>query len=558
MPHFPLLRVACSVVFFVGGSIGRAQSLPVAPKSHAEGADHVRQDPAAWVPANTLILVDMLDGSASLKALLRSLGPWPQEASAKLRRLPDLIQLGVGSTTGMALDDLLEAVAPAEACFALVAGEEPYPVWVSRLTQEVDEDDVLDVFDRLRGKAVTDLSDGFVTVTTKPAHLREVLEVRRGKRPMLLSRKGFETGRSAFEPGGGIRIWADPKALYGISNNQGTTPWAMADGGTRFLFGPLMQAYSAATRLDGVLRFTADGLAFDVRIDASIMDAQHPARLLLTTAERQLLPVPETALGVLSIDRTFTGLFDNLEKLMSEDDAVGAKSFLSTFDQLVGQGSFLDDILRKVTEPLTLMVIARDEEETGWLEMPGIWLPSFVLVAKLDDTRAQGMLERAAGVFAFIINNERAMQRKGPFRLRITRVDGFKLMVARPPDWRGEGKPPLDHALSPTLLFTDGHVILSSTIDGAVAVARGLGSASGRAVSGDYIELDGEEVAAYIDKNIGALTLNKVFEEGLSEAEADEQFANFALFSRVIKQLTIRIRPGKGETSISIRAVRLR
>ena len=212
----------------------------------------------------------------------------------------------------------------------------------------------------------------------------------------------------------------------------------------------------------------------------------------------------------------------------------------------------------RLTEPLTLMVIARDEEETGWLEMPGIWLPSFVLVAKLDDTRAQGMLERAAGVFAFIINNERAMQRKGPFRLRITRVDGFKLMVARPPDWRGEGKPPLDHALSPTLLFTDGHVILSSTIDGAVAVARGLGSASGRAVSGDYIELDGEEVAAYIDKNIGALTLNKVFEEGLSEAEADEQFANFALFSRVIKQLTIRIRPGKGETSISIRAVRLR
>lgn len=510
--------------------------------------DPVRVDPAAWLPAETLFLVDLVDAPGLLNALGRSLGPVPRGLPGRVRAAPALVALGLRAATGYSLGELLDALGSREVALALLDGSPPTPVLVSRVT---DRKAARKVLSRLEGGVVFGLRGDLLGMA--PAQ-GAVDDLWREDRPRLADVAGFAERRPELLPGRSVRFYVNLARLRRRLGVRAGGLFERMDAGGRFLVGPIVAAVEAASRLDGTIRFDPGGVRLKARLNGSPHAAAPAVATLLSKRPRAVPPLPEEGLATIALDRDLHAFFARAESLLAEDDLTGLKSFLSIADTLIGRASFVDDLLARLEGPLTLLIVA---EPPLAPPRPRIALPSFVLAAPLTDPRAIRSIESLAANLALIHVQQRRRAGKRPFLLRKRELDGHDALVAVPAEEDGPGDPPLEQALSPTLLFAHGHVLLASTTHGARAVARALARGS-RRVEGDLVEARGAAVADYVARNRNVLAIGNVLDTGKRWLEAVEETKILEGLARAVRdaRLAVRLRPSVTEVELVARRAR--
>jgi hypothetical protein len=268
---------------------------------------------------------------------------------------------------------------------------------------------------------------------------------------------------------------------------------------------------------------------------------------------------PDT-LAILRLDRSLLGFFRHADRLLGEGDAAQVKAGLSTAVALLGGASVVDDLLPGLAEPWTLFALlpdAGDDTHVATAPAPRIELPALALVARLGDPRAADLLLRFASNLFLISTGERGRRGEPPFLLRRRAGEGGHALVAEPPDWRGEGAPPTERTLSPTLWLGCGHAILASTEDGARRVAAALAD-PGERVAGDLLRVRGAAAAAALRRNREVLAVNDVLEKGGTLAASRFGFDALAAVAGALQELELRIVPEPGSTAVRLRLTRRR
>ena len=120
-------------------------------------------------------------------------------------------------------------------------------------------------------------------------------------------------------------------------------------------------------------------------------------------------------------------------------------------------------------------------------------------------------------------NEERKQDRKaGQFQARRFAHGDARGLTATLTPWFGVGPPPTEWGTSFTLAVGHGHLVLSSTADGAVRVFDGLAAREVSVVRGDVLGLDGAGLARVIDRNRSLLELSRMLDEGETALEAQQ------------------------------------
>ena len=527
------LPIASVVVL---AAVAAAQSEPPAGARSPRGL-------ASALPAETVVFVETTDLGGCLDALRRGLGVTIAELPPQARGMLSAVAAGVRTWSGESAEDLLAALRGAPLALAVVAADGGlFPVALARLA---DAELGARLERRLGAKAAVSWRHGVLAVAQRPEQL-SVLAAARDSGRTLAARADFARDRPPL-PHAGLRYHVDVARLRG----ERPPLWQRTRGGQRLLFGPIAQVLDRARCFDGTLRGTAAGVELDGALDASPLGA--PASLLLQHGgeARTLPPLPSAALGTLSLDRSLLGFLSHLDELLDGAAAAQVRASLSIIDTLLGGASLVGDLLPQVVEPLTLVALA---QEPAADPPPRVRLPGFALVAEQRSDGAHQLLARAARA-AFLINTGERLQRgQHPFRLRRDRIGGAVALVIEPDEWRGEGDPPIEYNLAITLVATQRHVVLATTREAAARVVAALAAgAPAVRVSGDLVEVAGEQLAQVLAQHEDLLALNAVLEEGktLAEAKSDLQLVEFVL--RRLGRIELGVVPEANRTRLRVR-----
>lgn len=226
------------------------------------------------------------------------------------------------------------------------------------------------------------------------------------------------------------------------------------------------------------------------------------------------------AIAALSLKRDF-GLFVR-ERDHWADPALeaGFLEFANAVQLFFGGRSLTDDVLPALGPGATLLVTPRRLEEGA--PRPKVLLPAFTLVVPIDATR----LPPAACVSAFqtligIVNAERAQNGEPTFVLDRQDERGAVVATATfledPPD---QGSLPLRANFQPALAIFEGHLVLSSSLDGVRTVLDGLAPAA-RGEAWDRLEVDIGRLARALASNRESFVLDRMLSEGETRREAE-------------------------------------
>lgn len=541
-----------------------AQAAPAAPQDTQQRP--TPRELTAYLPADTPLVVDLHDGEACVRALWSLAEPLPrglpQPAAAVMRALPLLVK----GKTGMTPEDLLTVFAPGQVIAAYFPagpdGQEPFPVVMSRVD---DPEEIRRVVKRLGVKLPIHIQDRILTLSNTRRNLERALRFRREGKASLLQDRRYIEGRAELKPGRSVRFYLNLDYVRRI-RQRGF--FEALPSPVRLLAGPLAHVLDTASRLDGRLDFLPDGVALSGHVDASpsggAKDGPPVASLLRHgTNERRVPPAPEGTVASLYLDRDLEAFFKNADRLLDEDAATNVKKFLTGANQVLGSLDFTEGLLPALELPGAIFVT--DTAPEYGEAQPRVKLPAFTLVARMtghEERAAKRALVRALGAIGFIATNARLQNKQYPVQLRMrtqTR-DRYQLQYLTYGDWDGPGRPPTDLNFGITLLFAHGHLILSSTRDGAVRAATAINAlpaeSAGRAVRGDYLRVTGAGVARYFHENLGILALDRVLKEGGTLQQAN-QFWDGAIAVLGALEAEVNVAPGQGDTGfrLSLRRV---
>ena len=367
------------------------------------------------------------------------------------------------------------------------------------------------------------------------AVLREILALRESSGGGLGALEDFAASRPELGEAAGVRVYANLGEVRRTSGRD-VSLWDRTEPGARLFLGPFARAIDMAGRLDGSLQIEADEISLAVSLDGSALRPESPASVLFAGGldAREVLAPPPSTIATLRLDRSLLSYLREIDRILPRADAAAVKAGLSTADSLIGRHSLIEDLLPALGEPWDVFVLARDERVASDELWPRIELPAFVLVAPLENERARDLLMRGAFLITLISAGERSRGGKQPFRLRSRRIGGQTLLVARMADWREPTVPPTEYDVSPTLLFTETHAILSSTEDGALDMAGHLDQPMEK-ISGDLLRVDGAKVAVYLARNHDVIATNTVLNKGVTLREARTEARIFESIARALR-----------------------
>ena len=367
----------------------------------------------------------------------------------------------------------------------------------------------------------------------------------------------FASWPSTFGEDAGVRALVDLDGLRKASG-RGQQLGEDLDGGGRFLFGALVAALAQANHATLALS-ARDGLRLMAEIDSSTADtpfgalAQHGTRLRTMPA-----PPPGTLLAM-SVDRSLHALFTGLDRFLTPQQKLEAQAFLSIADQVDGRSSFVDDLIGGLAEPIHAYVLEPPPASPGVAE-PRLLLPGFAFVAATKG-KPQGntlgkdvetVLRRTAQVFTLIVNAERGQRNQRPFQVRSYKEGEWHGLSGELPEWRGPGAPPIEQALSPTLLFAEGHVCLASTREAALAVLGEVAAGRTQTLTGDRIELHGKALARTLAHSREVLELARMLDEGESRSESRRFWSVLQVLADDIACLRLSLVPGEDRTTLEL------
>lgn len=465
------------------------------------------------LPDNSIAWAAVDDLPVYYERLLQTIGPMPEDAPPEVKALLPLAQLGIRAALGRPLEDALYEVAAGPVVFGLVAGDDgPIPV----LAMEVqDEGSARRLLEKFIPKASHAFEEGVLLLSQNEAGLE-------------MLRRGASKARQYDR---GLHLHLDLDVLR-TEQGDGRKLLDNIDPFGRFIIGPLVAALDASEHIDLVIVPSKDQLLLHAK-SAGIGDSPL-ADLLAIGGQRSIPAAPSGTVAFVSLDRSLAALFREMDRVLSEEGAVQAKSFLSIADQILG-AAFDTDLLAKLREPMHFYVIDMGPgDEYG----PKIQLPAFVLVAKLGDARAaEKILRRGGQGLFFIVNIERGREGKKQLRLR-PQKNGVAVEF---PDWEGDSAPPTEYALSPALLFTGEHAILASSKSGAEAMAASLAAKETLQMRGDQWRVFGPELAQVLDRNFEILKLNRILDEGEAPAAAGRFFKVLSLVLNQIESANFAV-----------------
>jgi hypothetical protein len=191
-------------------------------------------------------------------------------------------------------------------------------------------------------------------------------------------------------------------------------------------------------------------------------------------------------------------------------------------------------------------------------------LPGFAFVAAIQheaQDKAHGkerskeletVLRRTAQVFTLIVNAERGQRNQRPFQIRSCVEGEWHGLSGELSEWRGPGAPPIEQALSPTLLFGKGHVCLASTRDAALALLGEVAAGRTQTLTGDRIELYGPALARTLARSREVLELARMLDEGESSSESHRFWSVLQVLAADIACLRLSLVPGQDRTTLEL------
>lgn len=493
------------------------------------------------IPDAALVTVECGDAGELLLAAERALGRLPDGLPAEAQAQIAAAMLAVRTFLQGAPSEVLRAGAGGGAAFGLLPAKPPAAVLVLR---PGDRSVAAELLARLPARVHVRSVDDVALLASTADALAQLAAVTTPSR--------WATWPDASPPAPGqVRAYADLDGLRAVWPQLRDFGVERLDGGGRFVLTPIAAAIANASHLQTTLSFAAGGLQLELGADGTALGSRWQELLAAHAEPRALPPVPAGTLAWLSLDRSLRQLFEHPERFLAEPGARAVQSFLSVADQLDGaRTSFVRDLVGSLGEPITAMLLPTAAADTD--DVPPLLLPGLAFVAPLLRASAQQDLERMASVFLLIANSERARQQRTLFVQRPVRDGEITGTTTRPQPWRGPGAPPIEQALSPTLLFARGHVVLASTFAAADAIARALAAAPSAPQRGDVFAADGGALAEALLQNRAPLALARQLDEGETAATADRFVATLAAALRVWPQWHLQVEPGATATTLRL------
>ena len=379
---------------------------------------------------------------------------------------------------------------------------------------------------------------------------------------LVLTRSGAAgeptaTGRWAnteFGDVAAVQAVVDLEALRNAAGDQWPT-WERLDGPQRILFAPLVAALGMGRRGQLALHLDA-GLRIAAHFDASLRAAS-TAGLLTDPAPHVELPLPDSSIARVRLDRSFTRLLRTPQQFLGPAQAVVAQSFVSIADAIDGaSSSFVEDLLGGLAEPFVLHVLSAEPEAS---RDSALLLPEFALVAPLATTNAGELVLRAARTLSTIANVERQQRGRTQFWLRAMRTETGHGLTAEPMPWRGPGAPPVELAMTPTVWIERGHVVVATTHSAALRVLQATAPESApTSRTGDRLAVRGAPLAAWIADNRGVLELGRMLDEGEDRAAASRFFDIVQAVVGAVQSVALSIDVDAAATRVELRLERSR
>lgn len=501
----------------------------------------VGRDLAAFLPAETVLVVECDDLRALVDATLALAHPLP--APAQLGQLA--LTAAVLATFGTTLHGAIADLAPAQVAFAVVLPKDgrPVPLLLARVTDEAQA--------RVRASRIARLGvyvgEGLCALFPAPGDAERWLRFVRSDHPRLADEPSLRAGPALPTPG--LRAWFDVARL-----RRERKLFDGLDPGGRFFFGPIAAALERARHLHAALRVDADGLRLEAEFDASAIGVEPTAFLFAAgiDARRGLPPVPD-ALAVFEVDRSLRGYLQHLDALLPAAVATRVRGEAANLDLIVGGGSFVEELLGGIAEPMHFVVVAAPAsagdatDDDAAPARPRIDLPGMALVARVETERAEQLLNRGFYRFAAILSAQRAQQQLPPRLPQVIRDGDLRLHVMRGPAFPGVGDPPTGEQIEATLVIAHGHAVLATTPTCArqVVAALSLGDrAAGGPLHGDVLRFHGAPIADYLRRNGSFLALGRVLDEGETLAQARRFVDGLATALALVDVFELRIEPG--------------
>jgi len=488
-----------------------------------------QQDLRAFLPDDSLAVVAVGDPRGAVRALHAAVGDVPKGLPPEVAALVGTGLVVMRTLLGGDVDGFVERLAAGGAALAVVAdGERARSLLVLR----PGDLPAARAWFAARGEGVYAETAG------------DLLLVAANREGCARLRAGVEKPGSRWVGAAtGAAVLSGTVDLAAVRTRLGDRAVRVAalDGGGRFLLAPVAHALETGT----ALRFAVHGgevLTLQADVDAAVVGSKWEGLLAANGEPRAMLPLRPDGVALLTLDRSLRALLANAERFLGESDQLGVKSFLSIAEALDGAStSFLDDLLGGLREPFTVHVLPVAPGADGEPESP-LQLPGLVLTAPIADAAVEPILSRMAQVLATIANGERAQRGRRPFVLRALRSELGKGFVAEAPEWRGPGLPPIEAALSPTLLCGHGHMVLATTTVAAEQVLGAAAAGKTQQVAADLAIVRGPQLAAVLTRSRAALELGRTL---IALAEA-------------LREATLRLTVHGGATHLELRLERRR
>jgi hypothetical protein len=517
----------------------------VAAQLWLAAAAAAQQDLRALLPDDSLAVVSAGDPRGAVRALHAAVGDVPKGLPPEVAALVGTGLLFLRTVLGGDPDAFVERLAAGGAAFAVVAdGEQARSLLVLR----PGDLQAARAWFAARGEGVHAETVG------------DLLLVANDREGCARLRAGVEKPGSRWVSAAtGTAVLSGTVDLAAVRARLGERAVRVAalDGGGRFLLVPIAYALEAGT----ALRFSVHGgaaLTLQADVDAAVVGSKWEGLLAAKGEPRAMLPLLPEGVALLSLDRSLRSLLAHAERFLGESDQVGVQSFLSIAEALDGAStSFLDDLLGGLREPFTVHVLPVPAAADGEVQSP-LQLPGLVLTAPIGEPAVEPILSRMAQVLATIANGERAQRGQRPFVLRALRSELGKGFVAEAPEWRGPGLPPIETALSPTLLCGHGHMVLATTTAAAEQVLGAAAAGKTQQVTADLAIVRGPQLAALLTRSRAALELGRMLDEGEGPADARRFFSTLIALAEALREATLRATVQGGTTHLELRLERRR
>jgi hypothetical protein len=305
-------------------------------------------------------------------------------------------------------------------------------------------------------------------------------------------------------------------------------PFAKADAGQTFLFGPWIEAFRKAP-------YASVGLAWsEGHLGAAIALPTPPGGY--AKAFGKFVPQGASAPGVLSppgtvaslsLWRDLSAIWEVRGDLLPPEAQQGLAQLDTQAGTFFGGRDFGTGVLGALTADWRLVVARQDARSLD--PAPDVKLPAFALVIGLkpEDEEFATRLKAAFQSFIGLVNLGAAQQKAPPLMLGSDSCEGVAILTSKfqaPAGARKKDEPiHTRHNFSPTAAQVGNQFILSSSLGLAKDLIRALKSPAPATDATLVAVADGPTLAGLLEENKDRLVMQNMLEKGNDKAKAEQE-----------------------------------